>query len=185
MITIEQNESSELEAFKRKVWEVASRYATLYDWCSVVEEALNELGVNEPEQISINIKTQIGTIDAQVDKNDLPRDPEKQREFLASVIGPVHVAGKVMSIGPDFIIDAVVVDDQPEINVPYGDKARWKFVSDEGRVRHYVPNFSTVSVCEIQHYTLWTYRSSRDNGRFCKECSNHARGNRQPRKTTR
>ena len=46
MVTIEQNESSELETFKHKVWEVASRYATLYDWCSVVEEALNELGVN-------------------------------------------------------------------------------------------------------------------------------------------
>ena len=86
MITIEQNESSELETFKHKVWQVANRYAALYDWYSVVEEVLNELGVNEPEQISINIKTQIGTIDA-----------------------------------------------------------RWKFMSDEGRVRHYVPNVSFIA----------------------------------------
>ena len=171
MITIERNESPELETFKNRVWEVAKKYASEYDWCSVVNEALIELGVHEPEDVSVNVETQIGTVTIQVAKNDLPSDPDEQRAFLAYAIGPVRIANKSMSIGADFIIDATIADVQPVNSVPYGNKDSWQFMSDKGRVRHYVSR--SYSACGL--YSRWRRHSSCDNGGFCKECSNHAR----------
>ena len=171
MITIGRNESSELETFKNRVRKVARKYASAYDWCSVVDEALIELGVHEPEEVSVNVETQIGTVTIRVAKNDLPSDPDEQRAFLASAIGPVRIANKNVSIGADFVIDANMADVQPANNVPYGSKDSWKFTSDAGRVRHYVSG--SYSACG--HYGWWVQHSSRDNGGFCKECSNHAR----------
>ena len=174
MITIEQDESSELETFKHHVWEVAKKYASEYDWCSVVDKALIELGVHEPEDVSVNVETQIGTVTIRVAKDDLPSDPDEQRAFLASAIGPVRIANKSMSIGADFIIDATIADVQPVNSVPYGSEDDWKFTSDEGWVRHYVGKLSGDSACGVYN-GLWEQHSSRDSGGFCKECSNHAR----------
>ena len=171
MITVEQNESFELETFKNRVWEVAQKYASEYDWCSVVDEALIELGVNKPEEVSVNVETQIGTVTIRLVKNDLPSDPDEQLAFLASEIGPVYIAGKNMSIGADFIIDATIADVQPVNSVPYGSEDDWKFTSDEGWARHYVSG--SYSVCGVYN-GLWAQHSSRDNGGFCKECSDHA-----------
>lgn len=55
----------ELAEFKEKVAEVARRYATEYDWCGTVEDALSELGIAQKNKVRFSLTLDL-TVEAQL-----------------------------------------------------------------------------------------------------------------------
>ena len=46
--TVDPNKMSELDEFKKKVWEVAQTAKEKYDWCEEIDKILEELDVTDP-----------------------------------------------------------------------------------------------------------------------------------------
>lgn len=65
----------ELEAFKRKVVQVAEEYAKEHGWCSVIDEALDELGLKRaPTSYTAQLTIQVSFTGVLATRRDLPSD---------------------------------------------------------------------------------------------------------------
>lgn len=65
----------ELEAFKRKVVQVAEEYAKEHGWCSVIDEALDELGLKRaPTSYTAQMTIQVSFTGVLATRRDLPSD---------------------------------------------------------------------------------------------------------------
>lgn len=63
---------AEMVAFKKKVVEVAHKYAEEYDWCSVVDNALDDMGIKVTGTVVLTVEitltgTSAGDVGAKLD----------------------------------------------------------------------------------------------------------------------
>lgn len=173
-------ESAEVAAFKAKVRTVADKYSKKYGWCSEVNRALGEMGIANHKPIQVKVSFVIGeiTIEKVVAvsiESLLGQSEEGQRNAVAEAIPDVEVrlgsqVVQTLDVGPDDIENFELHSDP---NVAEDDTTRWWYTSDNGRVLHYLSEYSThQAVCGAWLSRLTrTKNSPRGGGRRCERCA--------------
>lgn len=184
----------ELADLKKNVTTVAQREAKKHNWCSVVDKALEEMGLGPKwvrGSIEVNVKLRVN---CDVDENVYPNDQSETRESLrleienslkipktfsaaglkfAKTAQSVTVAN--VSLGDVDFEPYLPTEERPvDTDVPDGFQAR--FTSNDGRVRHYVPILRRgrlYAMC-LKSSRDWSESSTRDEGRVCAECVRRA-----------
>lgn len=173
-----KEKSSELDAFRNKVYVKAKEMAKKHHLCDVVDKTLDELGIEEyvPDKRFVEVTYTVeATTVVTIDANDFAGlSEEDENKALAEIInkkinGDSNGAIKVKSSA---------LSDKGGASVPPGYVK--KFVLD-GRVAHLFPadtNFrspsSAINTCyRIGMFNTYNdlFNSSRyDTGRICSEC---------------
>jgi hypothetical protein len=183
------DEHPEVAALKAQVRKVANKYAKRHSWCSVVKDALREMGIDPDEpKITVDIDFQIAGTEVQtaVRKflvSDLAgKTTAEQNTLAAEQISPiVNVSGVAVTI-PVTVLDMnlhTASASGPVVDVPDGYSAF--FSSAEGRVKHLVRTVdverqytrATRFVCGTYTYDR-TATSLRSENRICAKCASRA-----------
>lgn len=181
------SENSEVAALKDKVREVANKYAKRHSWCSVVNAALKECGIDpDPPKIRVQIEFSVAGSKTQTAiKNfrisDLAgKDDTAQKVWVANEIAPtVEVAGTKVLL-PVVILDlseAAATARSTNVLGVVPDGYVGRFLSDEGRVKHLIREGDLAHYGRRKNFLCGQYSyypsetSSRDEGRICAKCS--------------
>ena len=140
-------DSVEVAALKAKVQTVAKKYTDKYGWCSEVNRALREMGINNHEPIEVKVSFVVNglTVENVIEvpvESLLGHDAQGQQEIIAGALPNVQIkiGSRVIEtarVSPDDIVSFEVHNDP---NGTEGDTLRWWYTSDEGRVLHYLPD---------------------------------------------
>lgn len=190
----QEAEHPEVTALKEKVREVAKRYARRHDWCSVVDDALREMGVEEarPQRINVSIRFTSPMLDGEQEttarffvRDLVGKSEAEQNAWVAEQIAPtVRLGGASVTI-PVTVLDLTHMEPQGLDAVPEGYVAF--YTSAEGRVAHlmqtpgavrrgmvtmtdYLSRHPVYGMCGAGGYGQ-VEESTRSEGRVCKRCS--------------
>jgi hypothetical protein len=188
----ETTEPAEVAALKKKVEAVAKRYAKRHNWCSVVDVALEEMGVHDkPVRMQVEVEYVV-PIKARLEIDPTQfagKTEEEQHALMASLLRgststyfredtrqittPEFGEVTVSSLN-EYVIPPMVIGDY---TVPEGILAR--YTSREGRVAHLLrPNAGhntryAAALCGTSSYH-WTENSARSENRVCANCQKQA-----------
>lgn len=199
MLNIPTIEVDPLADFKGQVAVTARKYATAHGWCSVVDDALREMGIDPRNPggngvtlyarvvINMPVEVVVGITDPTpfVDKTE-----DEQKEAIARLISARVTFGNVTGVNvlsQNLLPVTVLSLDNHEGDiggVPPGYLGR--FTSGDGRVKHLVGvdeqrrldrGHGVTALCGQLSYG-WTEHSSRDEGRVCERCMARTNGRR-------
>lgn len=186
----EGGDSPEVIALKAQVEQTARKYAREHNWCSVVNQALKEMGIEPSETINITVEGMVPfALDVAVPKAIFAGLSEDEEMTAAAKLldeGSItyHPPGGVRRVpgttakGGSMLVASVemyagkVDDDLPEGYAKV-------FTSSEGRVAHILDHGESsrrrdgrwaVALCRAESYS-WAETSARDEGRTCARCS--------------
>lgn len=141
-------DSPEVAALKEKVRSVARVYARQHNWCSVVETALREMGIDDGPQrnVIIGVETVFGaTLRVRIDPTVLhEKNEEQQRVAVAEQIDSFTISGPgvdaaALKARPEMIREMTLISTPASAQDPH-----WWYLSDNGRVLHYFRDVGRV-----------------------------------------
>jgi hypothetical protein len=189
---LKEAHAKEIRELKQKVTQVAKRYATTYNWCEVVDQALSEMGMG-PDWQRVEVTLNVATVlQLDIDVNELSAMSEaeqhayiKEQLDLGITTSPKPSVRNVAVVERDEQVIEIGEPTPPPpgaVNPPVGAVAR--YTSTEGRVLHYVRTYQghqlmSTAICGSGpgYYTIWTERSDRaettaeGTPRVCARCT--------------
>lgn len=186
MLTVDTNPIDDETVSKKQVAIIAKEYAKKHNLCSVVDQALRDIGIDpdiaKPKVVRAKANITL-TFDftTDLDLSDFSGlDETEQNAKLLDLINEKKVTIPTTAIDNN-AVGYVNSIDEVDANTPGPNGLRYgfaySFTSNEGRVRHIIQNTSDIY---LGHYTLCNYgviygdlrtTSTRDEGRVCAGCS--------------
>lgn len=172
-------DSPEMKKFKQKVVEVAQNHSNNFH-CGEYRSVLRELGIkeNDPGLVRVKVKTsEDWEFEVDVDPDKMhPLDEEAQKEELVTVFASKidDMAGFKIKVPASQITEM-------EINPVLSSAYAWRYISEDGRVRHAIPvgdvapgrysrhGATTYAACGA-YVTQQMERTNRSEDRNCQRC---------------
>ena len=136
-------EKTELEVFQEKVVRIAKQYAKDHDWCSTVDKALKEMGLdpkaNAANTITVEVK-HINVTYLDIARSDLAGlTPEQELALVATKLPQgVEVVSAERATQP--VTRSYVIINQDHY---------YAMTSERGTVKHIVARDSNISLCGV------------------------------------
>ena len=180
-------DSEEIRAFKEKVKRVAKKYAKDHQWCEVVDQALREMGIEDPRKdcvVKVIIGDDLMTLSVRAEVKDLiDKDAEAQARVLVRRIGTPNIyadyGSGTLKVKPDQITAMELTSPLPPSASQVQGDFTWGYVDEHrSRVMH---AFLTADLGRVTAYsqcgrasvwrddTLYS-NSSASAGRKCSAC---------------
>lgn len=192
-------DTPEVEAYKQKVKEVAQRYARDHNWCSVVNRALAELGIDDTKTVDVGVTLSSGiTFNTRVAAAALLNRSEAEQFAVVAEkvptlsIGGINVASSTsLPVTVESISGLTLLSSPPpEPGSEIEEDGVWLYTSNEGRVRHFFRDAQIVneqvvegprrheryygyryrSVCGTETWSDPVIASPRGTGNDCAKC---------------
>lgn len=182
-------DTPEVAALKRKVWEIAMKYKTDFRWCSEVNKALKEAGIEEEKKVAVEVTTSLGMVlTASVVASALVGQTEaKQKEAVVAALGDIRLAGDSGASGKWVIkpanVTSMALKSSTAAEVKTGAPApsgyAWLYTSESsGYVMHLFPETTrsgaysnNYALCNSSYASSPSSTSRRDSTRAqCRRC---------------